>query len=81
LNYTVEILILPKDSIRDPEGEAIERHMLGEVRGKLKQVRVGKVIRVILEASSKEEAIKMAEEFSSRGLHNPLVHKVELRAI
>ncbi|QKQ99617.1 phosphoribosylformylglycinamidine synthase PurS protein [Metallosphaera tengchongensis] len=80
--YRVELIVINKDGVRDPEGETLKRYVLDpEVPNRISSARVGKFIELLVDASSKEEAerlvAKLAEE---KRLYNPIVHKIRVRA-
>ncbi|BCS91670.1 Phosphoribosylformylglycinamidine synthase subunit PurS [Metallosphaera sp. J1] len=80
--YRVELIILNKDGVRDPEGETLKRYVVDStLPGKVAEVRVGKIVVVTMEASSREEAEKLTRELAEqRRLYNPIVHKLQVRA-
>lgn len=59
-----------KRGYSDPEGETTAR-LLRELGYKVKQVSVSKFYTILLEASSKGEAIEKGEEICKRLLANP----------
>ncbi|ABP96118.1 MULTISPECIES: phosphoribosylformylglycinamidine synthase subunit PurS [Metallosphaera] len=80
--YKVELIILNKDGVRDPEGETLKRYVIDSTMpGKVADVRVGKIVVVTMEASSREEAEDLTRRLAeSKRLYNPIVHKIVVRA-
>ena len=73
MHFEVRIEVSPRDGIANPEGSTIERALpaLGfEMTG---NVRVGKVIRLQVEADSVDEAQSLVEDMSNRFLTNPVI--------
>ena len=73
MHFEVRIEVSPRDGIANPEGSTIERALpaLGfEMTG---NVRVGKVIRLQVEADSVEEAQSLVEDMCNRFLTNPVI--------
>ena len=73
MHFEVRIEVSPRDGIANPEGSTIERALpaLGfEMTG---NVRVGKVIRLQVEADSVDEAQSLVEDMCSRFLTNPVI--------
>ena len=73
--YRVNVIIENKPTIRDPEGEVIMRDlMVKNGYTQIKGVRTAKLLKLIVEASSSEEAkqlvSKMCEELR---IYNPVV--------
>ena len=73
MHFEVRIEVAPRDGIANPEGSTIERALpaLGfEMTG---NVRVGKVIRLQVEADSVDEAQSLVEDMCNRFLTNPVI--------
>lgn len=73
MHFEVRIEVSPRDGIAKPEGSTIERALpaLGfEMTG---NVRVGKVIRLQVEADSVDEAQSLVEDMCNRFLTNPVI--------
>jgi phosphoribosylformylglycinamidine synthase len=70
MKYCVKVEVSLKPGHSDPEGETTAR-LLKELGYKVEAVNVSKVYNVILEAASKKEAEKKAEEMCKRLLANP----------
>ena len=73
LHFEVRIEVSPREGIANPEGSTIERALpaLGfEMTG---NVRVGKVIRLQVEADSVDEAQSLVEDMCNRFLTNPVI--------
>jgi phosphoribosylformylglycinamidine synthase PurS subunit len=78
--YSVEIIVLNKEGVRDPEGETIKKYMVDKVTDKVKEVRAGKYVLFRVDAGSEEEAMNIAKRVADeKRLYNPIVHKVEIR--
>ena len=73
MRFEVKIEVLPREGIANPEGSTIERTLpaLGfETTG---DVRVGKVIRLQVEADSADAAKATVEDMCNRFLSNPVI--------
>lgn len=75
--YHIEVKVMPLKDLLDPQGKAVLNglHNLGL---KVNDVRVGKNISLQVEASSEEDARKIAEEASRKLLANPVMEFYEL---
>ncbi len=76
------IVVKLKSAVHDPQGETI-RHALEQLElGQIESVRQGKFFELTVEASSKEEAEKIAREIALRVLSNPVleVFQVEVES-
>ena len=80
--YNVELIILNKDGIRDPEGETIQKYVVEKINKNIQNTRAGKYILFKVESSNPEEAEKVVERIAEQGrLYNPIVHKIIVRVI
>ncbi len=77
----VRILVSLKDSVLDPQGQAVKNtlHTLGY--SSIKEVRQGKVFELELEGISKKEAEKIIPEISDKVLANPVIEKFSWQII
>ena len=69
------VLVRPKQGILDPQGEAIEGS-LRKLGFDVRQVRVGRVIDLELEAEGQGHARMQVERMCSELLANPLIESV-----
>jgi phosphoribosylformylglycinamidine synthase len=71
-DFEVEVRVLPRESLLDPQGRAVEHalHALGfgEVRG----VRIGRAIKFSLASGSTEDAERRVRAMCERLLANPV---------
>lgn len=73
LKFFVYIAIERKEAILDPQGKAIE-HALGSLGFReIENTRVGKLVRLTVDANSPDEARKVAESASEKLLANPIM--------
>jgi phosphoribosylformylglycinamidine synthase len=81
--YTVFVNILPKEEILDPQGKAVLQGLghLGEQFRTVRDVRVGKQVRLHLEAATPTEAQAQAELAAQQLLANAITEQftVEVR--
>ncbi len=76
------VIVKLKGAVHDPQGETI-RHALEQLEfDQSESVRQGKFFELTVEASSKEEAEKIAREIALRVLSNPVleVFQVEIES-
>lgn len=73
--FTAEIKIMPLKELLDPQGKAVMGGLdkLG-ING-IEDVRIGKHVQMTLEAESKEEATKIAEEAATKLLANAVMEQ------
>lgn len=73
MKFKAEIDVMPLDALLDPQGKAVTNSMknigLPEVSG----VRIGRHIRIFIEASTKSEAEQKTEEACKKLLSNQIM--------
>jgi len=76
--FRVEVRVMPRATLLDPQGEAVERalHALGF--GEVGRVRLGKHLMLDVQAGSREEALARAREMCDRLLANPVIEDYDL---
>ena len=81
MRWLVELVVLPKPGVNDPQGEAVRGglHMLGH--SAVERVRVGKHIQVTLEAESEDAARSMIERMADQLLANPVIETSHIARI
>lgn len=73
MQYFVYVAIERKEAILDPQGKAVE-HALGTLGFTgVSSARIGKLVRLSLEATSEAEARRLAEDASAKLLANPIM--------
>ncbi|MHB8245280.1 MAG: phosphoribosylformylglycinamidine synthase subunit PurS [Acidimicrobiales bacterium] len=73
---TVEVSGL--EGIADPEGQTIERALPALGFEGIEHLRVGKVVRLDLEAADEESARGVVEDLCRRLLANPVIERYEI---
>jgi phosphoribosylformylglycinamidine synthase len=79
--WIIEAEIMPKTGVNDPQGDAVLAglKLLGfEQAGR---VRVGKLIRLVVDAGSEEEARKTGTKMCDQLLANPVIEEYELNVM
>ncbi|MCU0347186.1 MAG: phosphoribosylformylglycinamidine synthase subunit PurS [Saprospiraceae bacterium] len=70
MKFTAEIDIMPHKELLDPQGKAVQ-HSMGNLQiSGVNDVRIGKHIRMDIEAASKEEATAKVDEACKKLLAN-----------
>jgi phosphoribosylformylglycinamidine synthase subunit PurS len=71
------VLVRPKTGILDPQGQAVERS-LRQLGFSVEGARIGRVIDLVVDAATVEEARSEAERMCERLLANPLIESYEI---
>ena len=76
------VIVKLKSAVHDPQGETIRRALEQLELGQVESVRQGKFFELTVDASSKEEAKKIARDIALRVLSNPVleVFQVEIES-
>ncbi len=79
MTYTVQVKVMPLKELLDPQGKAVMGGLnnLG-LGSNVEDVRVGKNITLQVNATSAEEAQKIAEEAGKKLLANPVMEYFEV---
>jgi phosphoribosylformylglycinamidine synthase subunit PurS len=77
MKFSVEVRVMPLKELLDPQGKAVMGGLQNLGIGSIHDVRIGKSISLQIEASTAEEAKRIAEEASSKLLANPVMEYFE----
>ena len=78
MKFSIQVKVMPLKELLDPQGKAVMTG-LGNLGFKnVDNVRIGKNISLEVEAGSKEEATRIAEEASKKLLANPVMEYYEI---
>ncbi len=76
--YQVEVRITPRAGLLDPEGKAVQHALVSLEFDGVQDVRVGRLIRVQLQADSEAAAREAADAMCRRLLANPVTEDYEI---
>ena len=71
--FQAEVLITPREGVLDTQGKAVEKTLIHLGYKGLDEVRVGKIVKMKLEADTEQEAVKSLESMCSDLLCNDLI--------
>lgn len=80
-SYAVRVHVLLRPGVLDPQGEAVKGGLHGLGFPGVRDVRVGKVFDLALDAETAEEARLKAEEMARRLLANPVLERFEIGGV
>jgi phosphoribosylformylglycinamidine synthase len=78
MKFSVQVHVMPLKELLDPQGKAVLGGLKNLGLVSVEDVRVGKHISLQIEATSKAEAIAIAEEASKKLLANQVMEYFEL---
>lgn len=73
MRFKAEIDVMPLDALLDPQGKAVTGSMKNIGLDAIDGVRIGRHVRLFVEASSKEDANKMVDEACKQLLANQIM--------
>lgn len=73
MKFRAEIDVMPLDALLDPQGKAVTGSMKTVGLGMIDGVRIGKHIRLFVDADSKDVAAEKVEEACSKLLTNKIM--------
>ena len=73
MKFKAEIDVMPLDALLDPQGKAVSKSMGNVGLPEIDGVRIGKHIRLFVDAESKENAEKKVEEACKKILSNQIM--------
>jgi phosphoribosylformylglycinamidine synthase len=76
-SFTVEVRVMPRAALLDPQGQAVEHALQALGFAEVKGVRAGKHLVLNVQAGTREEAIKRARAMCDRLLANPVTEDYE----
>lgn len=71
--FQAEVLITPREGVLDTQGKAVEKTLTHLGYKGVDEVRVGKIVKMKLEAGTEQEAVKIVESMCSDLLCNDLI--------
>ncbi|MGH2808195.1 MAG: phosphoribosylformylglycinamidine synthase subunit PurS [Actinomycetota bacterium] len=78
MSYAARVNVTLKPGIADPQGQTIEKALPALGYDGVHQVRVGKMIELVLEASDPDDAKRRVEEMCQKLLANPVIEAYEV---
>ena len=78
MKFNIQVKVMPLKELLDPQGKAVMTGLGNLGFRNVGEVRIGKNISLQIEADSKEEAQKTAEEASKKLLANPVMEYYEV---
>jgi phosphoribosylformylglycinamidine synthase len=79
--WQVDVLVMPKTGVNDPEGEAIRGGLQSLGYTGVERVRAGKHYRLRLAASEADAARATAEEMANKLLANPVIQTFVIESV
>ena len=78
MKFNVQVKVMPLKELLDPQGKAVMTGLGNLGFRNVEEVRIGKNINLQIDAASKEEAQRIAEEASKKLLANPVMEYFEV---
>lgn len=81
MKFKAEIDVMPLDALLDPQGKAVTQSMGNLGLHEISDVRIGKHIRLFIEADSKEAAEAKTEEACKKLLANQIMESYSFTVV
>jgi phosphoribosylformylglycinamidine synthase PurS subunit len=81
VRFEVEVLVTLKPGLADPQGKAVEGALPALGWTNVSAVRVGKVVRLEVEAADEDAARSQVVEMATRLLSNPVIEDFEIEGL
>jgi phosphoribosylformylglycinamidine synthase subunit PurS len=81
VKYVAHVEVSLRPGLLDPQGKAIERSLPALGWSNVSDVRVGKYVRLVVDASDLEEATAQVGDMSRRLLSNPVIEDAVIREV
>ena len=78
MRYEAHVEVTHRPGILDPAGATVERALPALGWGNVSQVRIGKSIRLVVDAADEAAATAQVEEMCRRVLTNPVIEDYEV---
>ncbi len=79
--YKVEVRVTPREGLLDPQGRAVQSALSSLGFEGVDGVRVGKLVRLKVEAGSETEAINRVRDMCDRLIANPVTEDYSVRIL
>jgi len=79
--FSFEVLVTLKDGLADPQGKAVESALPALGWSNVSHVRVGKHIRLEVDAADRATARTQVEEMAERLLSNPVIEDARVMEV
>ncbi len=79
--YLVEVRVTPREGLLDPQGRAVETALTSLGFDTAGNIRVGKLVRMLVEADSEASALEQVHEMCDRLIANPVTEDFDVRIL
>jgi len=79
--FRIEIRVVPRPGLLDPEGKAIQSGLLSLNYSEIQEVRVGKILLIELESNSTKDALDQTTSMCQALLANPVTEDFHIQIL
>ena len=79
--WRVELIVLPKDGVNDPQGEAVKGGLSKLGHGAVERVRVGRHLQIDVRGSSDTDVRAQVERMADQLLANPVIEQYSIAGL
>jgi len=80
VEHRFRVIVMPRKDLLDPQGRAV-KGVISEMGIKVKDVKVGKVIEIVIEEKDEGRAWETVEELSRKVFSNPIIEDYKIEKI
>jgi phosphoribosylformylglycinamidine synthase len=79
--WRVELKVLPRDGVNDPQGEAVKGGLAKLGHGAIERVRVGRHLQIDVRGSSETDVRAQVERMADQLLANPVIEQYAIAGL
>ena len=79
--WRVDLVVLPKDGVNDPQGEAVKGGLAKLGHGTVDRVRIGRHVQLDVRGSSEADARTQVERMADQLLANPVIEQYSIAGV
>lgn len=79
--WRVEVIVMPKDGVSDPQGEAVRGGLAMLGHAGVRRVRVGRHLELELTSPSEEDARAAVTQMAEQLLANPVIEQFTINSV
>ena len=79
--WRVDLVVLPKDGVNDPQGEAVKGGLVKLGHGSVDRIRVGRHLQIDLQGANEEDVRGQVQTMAEQLLANPVIEQFAIASL
>jgi phosphoribosylformylglycinamidine synthase PurS subunit len=79
--WRVDLVVLPKDGVNDPQGEAVKGGLAKLGHGNVSRVRVGRHLHLDVRGTTEDDVRSQVEHMAEQLLANPIIEQYSIAGL